>query len=60
MPAITNPSVARRTQPGPVAARTPSGTPTAIASVMESTVSSSVTGSRCARSVATGVWLMKS
>ena len=60
IPATTNPSVAFRTAPALAADRTPSGTPTTTASVIDSSVSSIVTGSRCASSVETGVWLMKS
>jgi hypothetical protein len=60
IPATTNPSVACLTRPDLAAARTPSGTPTNTASVIDRSVSSMVTGSRCASSVETGVWLMKS
>ena len=60
MPKTTKPSVSVRVHRPPVAARMPSGTPTATASSMESAVSSKVTGRRCSRSSESGAWLTMS
>jgi hypothetical protein len=59
-PSTTIPSVSDRTRRLPTAARAPSGTPIAIASSIESTVSSRVTGSRCDSSSESGAWLIRS
>ena len=57
MPKTTKLSVSVRVHRPPVAARMPSGTPTATASSMESAVSSKVTGKRWSRSSESGAWV---